>query len=148
MSDINTIFLCGCLVADADFTSREGFISVKMRLATSHKIPKKDAPPEDRKVYHNIQTTIEDKPHLVDLWKQRCIKGARLTIQGLLDMDVIESPDGSKRYHLFIRTRANSIVLPDSAPQPATDQRNASTNSTPPRAIPAKLANSAGMLHF
>lgn len=150
MSDINLVVLSGCLTADAEFNQRPGgFIAVKLRLATSHKITKKDAPAETRKVYHNVLTTIDDKSHLVDYWKQRCRKGARLTIQGLLEMDILDHPDGNKRYHLSIKARPQQIVLPD-APidTPDSQHQQSATTSPAPGKIPSKLADSSDRLHF
>lgn len=145
MSDLNLIVLCGRLVADAVFAERDGFLSVRMRLATSHKVGKKDAPLQERTVYHNVQTTLDMKPHLVDLWKERCLKGARLHIQGILEMDKVEK-DGQTRYHAVVRAASRNIVLPDAAPPSAKDTK--STAAPNKRDIPQTLVNRRDVLNF
>jgi single-stranded DNA-binding protein len=111
MSDTNLVILNGRLCADAEFTHRERFVAVRLRIATSYSYLNDQQERVEKSEFHTVRVNITEAQ--VPAWRDRCLKGRRMQVQGMLITDEVKRDGQESKFYTFIRARSVDVTLPE-----------------------------------
>jgi len=145
MSDTNLVILNGRLCADAEFTHRERFVVVKLRIATSHSYLNDKQERVEKSEYHTVRVNITEAQ--VPAWRDRCLKGRRMQVQGMLCTDEVKRDGHESKFYTFVRARSGDVTLPEALARTtdATSEAAASANATSKPPLQAPPVAPAGL---